>query len=107
MNITDAAFDRIERLVNEENIESRCLRIYVRGGGCSGFQYGFQFEEEGPAEDDLIIERNGVKAVIDPMSSMYLSEATLDYKTGLEGDMFAINNPSATTTCGCGSSFGV
>lgn len=105
MNITEAAFDRIERLLNEEKIEGLCLRIYVQGGGCSGFQYGFAFEENGPSEDDVIIERDGVKAVIDPMSAMYLSEATLDYKTGLEGDMFAISNPNATTTCGCGSSF--
>jgi iron-sulfur cluster insertion protein len=105
MIITNEAFDRIEKLLAEEE-GVIALRVYVQGGGCSGFQYGFAFEENGIQEGDEVNERNGVKVLIDPMSQMYLDEATLDYKTSLEGDMFAITNPQAKTTCGCGSSFG-
>lgn len=108
MNITEAAFERIAKVLNDDDglDADACLRVYVQGGGCSGFQYGFAIEADGPNEDDLIFEGQGAKVVIDPMSQMYLEGAALDYKTGLEGDMFTISNPNAKTTCGCGSSFG-
>jgi iron-sulfur cluster insertion protein len=89
----------------EENPELK-LRVYVTGGGCSGFQYGFTFDED-QAEDDTVIENQGVKLVVDPMSYQYLVGSTVDYSEGLKGAQFVINNPNAATTCGCGSSFTV
>jgi iron-sulfur cluster insertion protein len=104
MIITNEAYARIGKLLAEEEGDLS-LRVYVQGGGCSGFQYGFAIEET-VGEDDSVYEQDGIRVLIDPMSLMYLEEATLDYKTSLEGDMFAITNPQAKTTCGCGSSFG-
>jgi iron-sulfur cluster insertion protein len=83
-----------------------CLRTFVQGGGCSGFQYGFTFDEE-QNEDDFVIERNGVKILVDSMSYQYLVGAEIDYKDDLMGSSFSIKNPNAQTTCGCGSSFSV
>jgi iron-sulfur cluster insertion protein len=82
------------------------LRVFISGGGCSGFQYGFTFEE-GLGEEDTVVENQGVKLLIDPMSYQYLVGAEIDYTEGLEGAQFVIRNPNATTTCGCGSSFSV
>jgi iron-sulfur cluster insertion protein len=82
------------------------LRVFVTGGGCSGFQYGFTFDEE-VADDDTIVEREGVSLVVDPMSFQYLAGAEVDYQEGLEGSRFVIKNPNASTTCGCGSSFSI
>jgi iron-sulfur cluster insertion protein len=82
------------------------LRVFVTGGGCSGFQYGFTFDED-VADDDTIVEREGVSLVVDPMSFQYLAGAEVDYQEGLEGSRFVIKNPNATTTCGCGSSFSI
>jgi iron-sulfur cluster insertion protein len=104
--ITDAVYDRLALILETEGDESiEGLRIYVKGGGCSGFQYGFEFVQE-IAEDDTVFEnKNNLKIVIDPMSIMYLDGATIDYVKNLQGEHFSINNPNVKTTCGCGSSF--
>jgi iron-sulfur cluster insertion protein len=97
---------KVKNLVNEEGNERLKLRVFVTGGGCSGFQYGFTFDED-VAEDDTIVEREGVSLVVDPMSFQYLAGAEVDYQEGLEGSRFVIKNPNAATTCGCGSSFSI
>jgi iron-sulfur cluster insertion protein len=103
---TDSAASKVRQLIEEENNAALKLRIYVSGGGCSGFQYGFTFDETA-AEDDTRVEKNGVTLLIDPMSYQYLIGAEIDYQEGLDGSRFVIKNPNATTTCGCGSSFSV
>lgn len=103
---TDSAASKVKELIIEESNPNLKLRIFVSGGGCSGFQYGFSFDENG-ADDDTRVERNGVTLLIDPMSYQYLIGAEIDYQDGLEGSRFVIKNPNATTTCGCGSSFSV
>ena len=101
---TDAAADKVKNLIEEEKNDSLKLRVFVSGGGCSGFQYGFTFDEN--AQDgDTRVEKNGVTLLVDPMSFQYLTGAEIDYKEDLEGSQFVIKNPNATTTCGCGSSF--
>ncbi len=101
---TDAAAAKVKNLIEEEgNVELK-LRVFVQGGGCSGFQYGFTFDEVAN-EDDATMEKNGVTLLIDSMSYQYLVGAEIDYKEDLEGAQFVIKNPNATTTCGCGSSF--
>jgi len=97
---------QVKSLVDEEGNDRLKLRVFVTGGGCSGFQYGFTFDED-VAEDDTIVEREGVSLVVDPMSFQYLAGAEVDYQEGLEGSRFVIKNPNATTTCGCGSSFSI
>lgn len=101
---TDAAATKVKNLIEEEENPALKLRVYVTGGGCSGFQYGFTFDED-LADDDTMIENMGVNLVVDPMSYQYLVGSTVDYSEGLKGAQFVINNPNATTTCGCGSSF--
>jgi iron-sulfur cluster insertion protein len=101
---TEAAATKVKALIDEEGNPELKLRVFVSGGGCSGFQYGFTFEEN-TAEDDTAVERNGVTLLIDPMSYQYLVGAEIDYTEGIEGAQFVIKNPNATTTCGCGSSF--
>jgi iron-sulfur cluster insertion protein len=101
---TDAAAAKVRTLIDEEGNPELKLRVFVTGGGCSGFQYGFTFDEE-IAEDDTRMEKNGVTLLIDPMSYQYLVGAEIDYQEGLEGAQFVIKNPNATSTCGCGSSF--
>jgi iron-sulfur cluster insertion protein len=101
---TDSAADKVRQLIDEEGNENLKLRVFVQGGGCSGFQYGFTFDEE-TNEDDTVMEKNGVQLLIDAMSYQYLVGAEIDYKEDLEGAQFVIKNPNATTTCGCGSSF--
>ena len=101
---TEAAAAKVKELVREENNDALMLRVFISGGGCSGFQYGFTFDEN-LTEGDTVIERNGVRLLIDPMSVQYLMGAEIDYTEGLEGAQFVIRNPNATTTCGCGSSF--
>lgn len=103
---TDAAANRVKELLAEENNDQLKLRVYVAGGGCSGFQYGFTFDED-TQDGDTEVQNQGVKLVIDPMSFQYLAGAEVDFKDGLEGSQFVIKNPNATTTCGCGSSFSV
>ncbi len=104
INFTDAAAEKVKVLIEEEDNENLKLRVYVTGGGCAGFQYGFSFDEK-TADDDTIIENSGVALVIDPLSFQYLVGSDVDYKEDLMGSQFIIRNPNATTTCGCGSSF--
>ena len=101
---TDAAANKVAQLIKEEDNDNLKLRVFVSGGGCSGFQYGFTFDEE-INDGDTTVENGGVTLLIDPMSFQYLSGAEIDYTEGLEGAQFVIRNPNATTTCGCGSSF--
>ncbi len=101
---TEAAAIKVRELIEEEKNPALMLRVFVSGGGCSGFQYGFTFEENG-AEDDMRVERNGVTLLIDPLSLQYLTGAEIDYQEDLNGAQFVIKNPNAKTTCGCGSSF--
>ena len=101
---TEIAANKVHDLIVEEGNDQLKLRVYVSGGGCSGFQYGFTFDEE-VNEDDTQVEKNGVTVLIDSTSIGYLSGAEIDYKDDLSGAQFVIRNPNATTTCGCGSSF--
>ena len=101
---TDNAANKVRQLIDEEGNDALKLRVFVQGGGCSGFQYGFTFDEE-TADDDTVMQKNGVTLLIDAMSYQYLVGAEIDYKEDLEGAQFVIKNPNATTTCGCGSSF--
>lgn len=101
---TDNAADKVRQLIDEEGNPDLKLRVFVSGGGCSGFQYGFSFEED-RQEDDTAMEKNGVTLLIDPMSYQYLVGAEIDYQENVEGAQFVIKNPNATSTCGCGSSF--
>lgn len=101
---TDAAAAKVKSLIDEERNDSLKLRVFISGGGCSGFQYGFTFDEA-INEGDTVVENGGVTLLVDPMSYQYLVGAEIDYSEGLEGAHFVIRNPNATTTCGCGSSF--
>ena len=103
---TDAAARKVRQLIEEEGNRALKLRVFVTGGGCSGFQYGFTFDEK-VEEGDTQVENEGVTLLVDPMSFPYLAGAEIDYSEGLEGAQFVIRNPNATTTCGCGSSFTV
>jgi len=103
---TEAAADKVRDLLIDEGNPDLKLRVFVQGGGCSGFQYGFTFDED-VAEDDTALQKKGVQLLVDPMSFQYLVGAEIDYKEDLEGAQFVIRNPNATTTCGCGSSFSV
>lgn len=104
--LTDSAKQKIKELLLEENNPKLCLRTFVQGGGCSGFQYGFTFDED-QAEDDLEFPVDNFKVLVDAMSMNYLEGAEIDYKDDLEGSSFVIKNPNAQTTCGCGSSFSI
>ncbi len=101
---TDSAATKVKELIDEEGNPDLKLRVFVTGGGCSGFQYGFTFDEA-VNEDDTSLEKNGVMLLIDAMSFQYLAGAEIDYQEGIEGAQFVIKNPNATSTCGCGSSF--
>ncbi|MEO6967796.1 MAG: iron-sulfur cluster insertion protein ErpA [Rhodanobacteraceae bacterium] len=103
---TDAAANKVRELIVEEGNPQLALRVYIQGGGCSGFQYGFSFDEN-RAEDDLALEKAGVTLLVDPLSLQYLAGAEIDYSETLSGAQFVIRNPNAKTTCGCGSSFTV
>ncbi len=103
---TDAAALKVSDLIAQEENDALKLRVFISGGGCSGFQYGFTFDED-IQDGDLEIENQGVKLLVDPMSIQYLIDAEIDYKEDLEGSRFVIRNPNASTTCGCGSSFSV
>lgn len=106
ITITDSAATKIADLLAEENNPRLCLRTFVQGGGCSGFQYGFTFDEQ-QNEDDFVIEKSGVKILVDSMSYQYLIGAEINYTEDITGSSFTIKNPNAQTTCGCGSSFSV
>ena len=103
---TDSAASKVSALILEEGNPALKLRIYVSGGGCSGFQYNVAFDEA-MNEDDTVIEKNGVSLLIDAVSYQYMEGASVDYQEGLEGARFVISNPNASSTCGCGSSFSV
>jgi iron-sulfur cluster insertion protein len=104
--VTESAARKVKALIQDEGNDALKLRVYVTGGGCSGFQYGFTFDEN-INDGDTTVERDGVKFVVDPMSYQYLVGAELDYTEGLQGAQFVIRNPNASTTCGCGSSFSI
>ena len=106
INFTDAAVAKVKELMDEEGNPSLKLRVFVQGGGCSGFQYGFEFVEKAE-DDDTRIVKGDVTFLVDSMSYQYLVGAKIDYKESLSGEQFVIDNPNAVTTCGCGSSFGV
>jgi iron-sulfur cluster insertion protein len=101
---TDAAAAKVKSLIDEEGNPNLKLRVFVQGGGCSGFQYGFTFDEEA-GDDDTRLEKGGVMLLVDPMSLQYLTGAEIDYQQNVEGEQFVIKNPNASSTCGCGSSF--
>jgi iron-sulfur cluster insertion protein len=104
INFTDSAATKVAELIAEEGNPDLKLRVFVQGGGCSGFQYGFTFDET-VNEDDTTMTKNGVQLLIDSMSYQYLLGAEIDYKEDLNGAQFVIKNPTASSTCGCGSSF--
>lgn len=104
LQFTSAAAAKVRELITEEGNDALKLRVYIQGGGCSGFQYGFEFDEQ-QAEDDLAIETDNVTLLVDPLSLQYLMGAEVDYTESLHGAQFVIRNPNAKTTCGCGSSF--
>ncbi|MBL0028965.1 MAG: iron-sulfur cluster insertion protein ErpA [Rhodanobacteraceae bacterium] len=106
LNFTASAARKVRELIDEEQNPALKLRVYIQGGGCSGFQYGFSFEEAAE-EDDLAVERDGITLLCDPLSLQYLGGAEIDYSESLQGAQFVIRNPNAKTTCGCGSSFTV
>jgi iron-sulfur cluster insertion protein len=103
---TDAAAGKVRELIAEEGNPELKLRVYISGGGCSGFQYGFTFDEA-RAEDDFAVDKSGVTLLVDPLSLQYLAGAEIDYSESLTGAQFVIRNPNAKTTCGCGSSFSI
>lgn len=106
ITFTDAAAKKVKTLIEEENNTDLKLRVYISGGGCAGFSYGFSFDAE-VNEGDMTVENGDVALVVDPMSYQYLAGSEVDYTEGLEGSQFVVRNPNATTTCGCGSSFSV
>lgn len=106
ITITDGAKEKIRDILSEENNPSLKLRVFVQGGGCSGFSYGFTLDDA-EQDDDFSLEFEGIKILVDSMSGQYLQGATIDFKDELMGSSFTINNPNAQTTCGCGSSFSV
>jgi iron-sulfur cluster insertion protein len=106
LSFSDSAANKVKQLIEEEGNPELKLRVFVTGGGCSGFQYGFTFDEV-QNDDDAVMQKNGVTLLIDPMSYQYLTGAEIDYQENLEGAQFVIKNPNAQSTCGCGSSFSV
>ncbi|GAB5498493.1 MAG: iron-sulfur cluster insertion protein ErpA [Pseudohongiellaceae bacterium] len=106
MSFTDSAANKVHSLIQEEGNDSLKLRVFVTGGGCSGFQYGFSFDET-VNDDDTVIENKGASLLVDPLSYQYLVGARIDYVEGLEGSRFTVENPMAATTCGCGASFSI
>ena len=106
LTFTPAAAKKVGSMIEEEGNPNLKLRVYVQGGGCSGFQYGFEFDENINEGDEAFVT-DGVTLVVDPMSLQYLEGAEVDYTEGLQGAQFIVRNPNATTTCGCGSSFSV
>ena len=106
LQVSPAAIAKVKNLVEEEGNQALKLRVFVTGGGCSGFQYGFTFDENS-AEDDTVVETDGVKVLVDALSIQYLQGSIVDYEEGLHGSKFSISNPNAKTTCGCGESFSI
>lgn len=107
ITITDSAVVKLKEILAEEQDPNIKVRMFVQGGGCSGFQYGFTLDDQGAQEDDFVIEKDGIELLVDAMSSQYVQGAEVDWKEDAMGSQFAIRNPNAQTTCGCGSSFSV
>jgi len=107
ITITDSAVVKLKEILAEEQDPKTKVRMFVQGGGCSGFQYGFTLDDQGAQEDDFVIEKDGVELLVDAMSSQYVQGAEVDWQESVQGSQFAIRNPNAQTTCGCGSSFSV
>ena len=107
ITITDSAVVKLKEILAEEQDPKMKVRMFVQGGGCSGFQYGFTLDDQGAQEDDFVIEKDGVELLVDAMSSQYVQGAEVDWQESAMGSQFAIRNPNAQTTCGCGSSFSV
>ena len=106
ITVTEAVYDKLaELIIEEDNEEIIGLRIFIQGGGCSGFQYGFRFTDQIEEGDEVLESTEGLKIMVDPMSMMYLDGATIDYVKSIAGEQFSIKNPNAQTQCGCGSSF--
>jgi len=103
---SDSAVAKVRELIEEEENPNLKLRVFVTGGGCSGFQYGFSFDDS-QDEEDTVVERDGASLLVDPMSYQYLVGATVEYQEGLQGSQFVVQNPNASATCGCGSSFSI
>ena len=106
LQFTEAAAEKVKLLISDEENPNLKLRVYITGGGCSGFQYGFTFDDQ-VNDGDMTIEKQGVELVVDPMSLQYLVGGAVDYTEGLEGSRFIVTNPNAKSTCGCGSSFSI
>ncbi len=106
LSISAAAVERVYQLLSSKDNPDLMLRVYIQGGGCSGFQYGFQFDESAQ-EDDIAIEQSGIRILVDMLSLQYLGGAEIDFKDDLIGSRFLVNNPNASATCGCGSSFSI
>lgn len=106
IQVTESAVAKVKALLEEEGNPDLKLRVFVTGGGCSGFQYGFTFDEL-VAEDDAVVEKDGIEVLVDAMSYPYLVGASVDYEEGLSGSRFVVQNPNASSTCGCGSSFSI
>lgn len=106
IKVSDAAVGRIKQLIAAKDQVDLKFRVHIQGGGCSGFQYGFQLDEQS-LDDDIVLERGGVEVLVDPLSMQYLQDAEVDFKDDLQGSRFFVNNPNAETTCGCGSSFSI
>lgn len=106
IEFTERAAHKVSQIMAQQGSASLMLRVYIQGGGCSGFQYGFELEESA-GDDDVVIEKSGVKLLIDPMSFQYLMGGQIDFKEDLQGARFVVNNPNASATCGCGQSFAV
>lgn len=106
ISLTERAVRKVRELLDEEQNSNLKLRVFITGGGCSGFQYGFSFDEDS-AEDDTVLLSDGVTVLVDALSFPYLAGSQVDYNEGLEGSRFVVNNPNASTTCGCGASFAI
>ncbi len=106
LKVSEAAIDRIKQLIASKEQSGLKFRVHIQGGGCSGFQYGFQLDEQA-LEDDIVLKHDGVDVLVDPLSMQYLQDAEVDFKDDLQGSRFFVNNPNADTTCGCGSSFSI
>ncbi|KAA3623746.1 MAG: iron-sulfur cluster insertion protein ErpA [Proteobacteria bacterium] len=106
LRLSASAIKRVARLKEDKESPDLFLRVFVQGGGCSGFQYGFQFESE-REDEDMLIEKDGVTVIVDPLSYQYLMGAEIDFLDDILGSRFVVNNPNASTTCGCGSSFSI
>jgi len=106
LGFSSRAASKVRELIEDEGNPALKLRVFITGGGCSGFSYGFTFDED-VADDDSVVLRDGVTAVVDPMSFQYLAGAEIDYREDLQGSQFVVTNPNASSTCGCGNSFAI